>query len=66
MAMTLRLSEKAEARLEELTADGASKTAIIEQALENFDEHARHRAIVRAAADRVRTEDAELLRLLAE
>lgn len=65
MAMTLRLSEEAERRLEELSeSTGLSKTAVVEAAVKEWDEHARHRAIVRAAAERVRARDTELLELL--
>jgi predicted transcriptional regulator len=67
MAMTLRLSAQGEERLEQITQrTGLSKTAAVELALEDFDERAEHRARVHAAFEKVRTRDAELLRLLAE
>lgn len=66
MAMTLRLDEQHDALLEALAARlGRSKTAVVELALDELAVRADKSERTRAAFDRVRSRDAELLDRLA-
>ena len=66
MAMTLRLDENHDRLLEALAAKfGRSKTEVIEIALDEFAARADKSARTRAAFDRIRTRDADLLDRLA-
>jgi hypothetical protein len=66
MAMTLRLDEQHDALLEALAARlGRSKTEVVELALDELAIRADKSGRTRAAFDRVRSRDAELLDRLA-
>jgi predicted transcriptional regulator len=66
MAMTLRLDEDHDRLLEALaTKFGRSKTEVVEIALDNLAARTDRSARTRAAFDRVRTRDADLLERLA-
>jgi predicted transcriptional regulator len=66
MAMTLRLDEEHDRLLEALAAKfGRSKTEVVEIALDDLAARADKSARTRAAFDRVRVRDAELLERLA-
>ncbi|MGR0319642.1 TraY domain-containing protein [Agromyces sp. ZXT2-3] len=66
MAMTLRLDEAHDQLLEALAAKfGRSKTEVVQIALDDLAAHADKSARTRAAFDRVRSRDAELLERLA-
>jgi predicted transcriptional regulator len=65
MATTIRLSDEAELRLNELAELlHLSKNAVIEKAVLEMDERTARRVRVRTAFDVVRTRDAELLERL--
>ncbi|WP_394550607.1 type II toxin-antitoxin system VapB family antitoxin [Agromyces sp. MMS24-JH15] len=65
MAMTLRLDDEHDRLLAELAARlGRSKTEVVEFALDELAARADKSARTRAAFDRVRARDAELLDLL--
>ncbi|GAA1752302.1 ribbon-helix-helix protein, CopG family [Agromyces humatus] len=67
MAMTLRLDADHDRLLEALAAKyGRSKTEVIEIALDELAARADKSARTRAAFDRVRTRDADLLDRLAQ
>jgi predicted transcriptional regulator len=67
MAMTLRLNEKTEARLDDLaSATGRSKQNIIAEAVEKYLETQNEDAIVQAAFAEVLKRDAKLLERLAD
>jgi len=66
MAMTLRLDESHDQLLEALAAKfGRSKTEVVQIALDELAARADKSARTRAAFDRVRSRDAELLERLA-
>ncbi|GAA1055042.1 hypothetical protein GCM10017608_18940 [Agromyces luteolus] len=66
MAMTLRLDESHDQLLEALAAKfGRSKTEVVQIALDDLAARADKSARTRAAFDRVRSRDAELLERLA-
>jgi predicted transcriptional regulator len=66
MAMTLRLDEDHDRLLEALaTKFGRSKTEVVEIALDDLAARTDKSARTRAAFDRVRTRDADLLERLA-
>ncbi|MBM7503758.1 toxin-antitoxin system protein [Agromyces aurantiacus] len=66
MAMTLRLDEAHDQLLEVLAAKfGRSKTEVVQIALDDLAARADKSARTRAAFDRVRSRDAELLERLA-
>ena len=66
MAMTLRLDEEHDRLLEALAAKfGRSKTEVVEIALDDLAARTDKSARTRAAFDRVRARDAELLERLA-
>ena len=66
MAMTLRLDEDHDRLLEALaTKFGRSKTEVVEIALDDLAARTEKSARTRAAFDRVRTRDADLLERLA-
>lgn len=65
MSMNLRLRPETDQVLTELAArEGVSKNQLVESAILEHAARANHRAIVRAAFDKVRTRDAEALDLL--
>lgn len=65
MAMTLRLSEEAQAKLEAIAqSTGLSKNAAAELTITSFDERAEHRARFWDAINRIEARDAEALDLL--
>ena len=67
MAMTLRLDEDHDRLLEALAAKyGRSKTEVVQIALDELAARADKSARTRAAFDRVRARDAELLDRLAQ
>ncbi len=67
MAMTLRLDEHHDRLLEALAAKlGRSKTEVVEIALDELAARADKSARTRAAFDRIRARDAELLDRLAQ
>jgi hypothetical protein len=67
MAMTLRLDEEHDRLLEVLAARyGRSKTEVVQIALDDLAARADKSARTRAAFDRVRARDAELLDRLAQ
>lgn len=66
MAMTLRLDEEHDRLLEALAAKfGRSKTEVVEIALDDLAARTDKSARTRAAFERVRTRDADLLERLA-
>ena len=66
MAMTLRLDEAHDQLLEALAVKlGRSKTEVVQIALDDFAARADRSARTRAAFDRIRSRDAELLDRLA-
>ena len=66
MAMTLRLDESHDQLLEALAAKfGRSKTEVVQIALDDLAARADKSGRTRAAFDRVRSRDAELLERLA-
>jgi hypothetical protein len=67
MAMTLRLDEHHDGLLEALAAKlGRSKTEVVEIALDELAARADKSARTRAAFDRIRARDADLLDRLAQ
>ena len=67
MAMTLRLDEDHDRLLEALAAKfGRSKTEVVQIALDDLASRADKSARTRAAFDRVRARDADLLDRLAQ
>jgi hypothetical protein len=67
MAMTLRLDENHDRLLEALAAKlGRSKTEVVQIALDELAARADRSARTRAAFDRIRARDAELLDRLAQ
>ena len=67
MAMTLRLTDKIEARLDDFAVNtGRSKQSIIAEAVEKYLAEQSEEAIVQAAFETVLKRDAKLLERLAD
>jgi predicted transcriptional regulator len=67
MAMTIRLTEELDAKLEQLAEDRkVSKQRAIEQLIEAADANFHRKAMLKEIFDTVMTRDAELMRRLAD
>jgi predicted transcriptional regulator len=67
MAMTLRLSNELDQRLDDFARQtGMSKQKIVEKSLDEFLERAHHTTAVEAAKNKILTRDKELFDRLAD
>lgn len=67
MAMTIRLTQEQDAKLEQIARDlGVSKQQAIIETLERYDSREKRRRQLDEAFDLVMTRDAELMRRLAD
>jgi predicted transcriptional regulator len=67
MAMTLRLNDELDQRLDDYARrTGMSKQKVVEQSLDEFLERAHQTAAMLAARDRILTRDKELFNRLAD